>query len=112
MKAYSVDLRERIVRFIKKGHSKAEAARHFNVCWRTVLRYCKADQAGHLAPKPHPGRKKAFTSERLRHEVAARPSATLREYAQALGVSHNAVWKRMRLLAITLKKTRAVPRAG
>jgi len=104
MKAYSVDLRERIVKFVQAGNSKAEAARRFNVCWRTARRYCKAVREGRLAPKPRPGRKRKFTSGLLQAEVAANPSATLREHAKALGVCQSAVWKRLRQLNITLKK--------
>jgi transposase len=113
MKAYSVDLRGRIVQFVRNGHTKAEAARHFEVSWRTVLRYCKAErEEGRLAPKPRPGRKQKFPSERLLQEVRAHPSATLEEHARALGVSHVAVWLRLGRLGITLKKTPALRREG
>ena len=104
MKAYTVELRERIVRFVEKGGSKVAAAAHFEVGRRTVYRYLHASQNGDLAPKPQPGRKKTFEDESLRREVKASPSATLQEHGKALGVSHNAVWKRLRRLAITLKK--------
>ena len=104
MKAYTVELRERIVEFVEKGGSKVNAAAYFKVGRRTVYRYLQASQSGNLAPKKHPGRKKAFDDQRLRHEVKSRPSATLKEHGKALGVSHNAVWKRLRRLAITLKK--------
>jgi len=104
MKAYPVELRERIVGFVEKGGSKVEAAAYFQVGRQTVYRYLQASQSGNLAPKPQPGRKKAFDDERLRREIKTRPSATLKEHGQALGVSHSAVWKRLRQLAITLKK--------
>jgi transposase len=103
MKAYSIDLRERVVRFVGDGNTKAEATRRFSVSWRTVLRWCKAG-SGNLAPKPRPGRRKAFADESLRQEVRQSPSATLERHARALGVSHVAVWKRLRQLGITLKK--------
>ena len=105
MKPYSMDLRERVVGFVNEGSSKADAARHFNICWKTVSRYVKAQRAGGLPPRPHGGgRRKKFTSESLRRAVARNCDATLREHAEAFGVSHNAVWKRLRQLAITLKK--------
>jgi len=104
MKAYSVELRERIVGFVEKGGSKVDAAAHFKVGRRTVYRYLHASRSGNLAPKPQPGRKKTFDDESLRREVKTRPSATLKEHGKALGVSHSAVWTRLRRLAITLKK--------
>jgi transposase len=104
MTPYSIDLRERIVAFVSKGNSKAEAARHFDVCRKTVTRYCQAAQCGDLAPKPCGGSAKTFSDDALRREVRDNPSATLKSHGKALGVSHNAVWKRLRQLAIKLKK--------
>ncbi len=51
MKAYALDLRERVVKFLNAGGSKAEAARRFDLGRRTVYRYLAAAQAGTLAPK-------------------------------------------------------------
>ena len=104
MKAYSIDLRERIVRFVGEGHTKTEASRHFKTCWKTVARYCGAAKGGSLAPKPQGGSRKRFTDDALRLAVKGKPSATLKRHAKALGVSHVAVWARLRELAITLKK--------
>ena len=104
MKAYTVELRERIVGFVDGGGSKVDAAERFKVGRRTVYRYLAAAQGGGLAPKPQPGRGKTFTDESLRREVEARPSATLKALGKALGVGHVAVWERLRKLKITLKK--------
>jgi transposase len=104
MKACTVELRERIVSFVEEGGTKVDAAAHFNVGRRTVYRYLDAARSGDLAPRPRPGRKKRFTDARLRQEVKSRPSATLGEHGRTLGVSRNAIWKRLRKLAITLKK--------
>ena len=89
---------------MENGGRTADAAAHFKVGRRTVYRYLGAARGSCLAPKPQPGRRKAFTDENLRLAVKARPSATLNTHAKELGVSHNAVWKRLRQLRITLKK--------
>jgi putative transposase len=104
MKAYPVELRERIVAFVEKGGRKTDAARLFGVGRDTVYRFVGAARRGSLAPKPQGGSAKRFTSERLRQQVRACPSATLEAHGRVLGVSHSAVWKRLRQLAITLKK--------
>jgi transposase len=106
MQAYSIDLRERIVNYVKGEHTKAEASRLFGVSWKTVCRYMKADSAGSLSPKPHGGgRRPKFTSEELERAVAKRRDSTLKEYAEIFNVSDVAIWKRLRRLSITLKKT-------
>jgi transposase-like protein len=40
MRAYSMDLREKIVESVKKGVPKSETARRFGVHRATVKRYC------------------------------------------------------------------------
>src|SRR5215213_10313556 len=56
MKAYSVDLRKKIVQSVRKGISKSETARRFDVNRSTVQRYIKQlDEEGPLAPKKRPG---------------------------------------------------------
>ena len=52
MKAYSIDLRTKIVESVKKGVSKSETARRFGVNCSTLNRYLKRlNQSGSLAPK-------------------------------------------------------------
>src|ERR1017187_7876541 len=51
MKAYALDLRERVVKFIQDGGSKAEAARQLAVARSSVYRYLDAAKKGALAPK-------------------------------------------------------------
>jgi transposase len=51
-KAYSLDLRERVVRFVDAGRSRHAAAAHFQVSVSLVVNLMKAYIAsGRLAPK-------------------------------------------------------------
>jgi len=109
MKAYTVDLRRRIVDFVNAGGAKTEAAVRFRVSRKTVYRYLAADAAGSLAPKAGWGGWRKLDPGRVRREVARRPDATLAELAGVLGVHFTAVRYRLRKLGVTLKKTRAVP---
>jgi putative transposase len=99
MKAYTLDLRERVVKFLQAGGSKAEAGHRFAVARRTVYRYLAAAKAGKLDP------------QKLTAHVKKQPDATLKEIATALAVSPNAVWVRLGKLGFTLKKTHKIPRA-
>ena len=57
MKAYSLDLREKIVESVKRGIPKSETARRFGVDRATVKRYCKRlDEHGTLEPGRAPGK--------------------------------------------------------
>jgi transposase len=111
MKAYALDLRERVVKFLQAGGSKAEAGRRFAVARRTVYRYLAAAKAGQLAPKTSWGKWRKLDPQKLTAHVKKQPDATLKEIATALAVSHNAVWVRLGKLGFTLKKTHKIPRA-
>jgi transposase len=58
MKAYSMDLREKIVAAVGRGMFKAQAARTFGVSATSVKRYVKlAEQGKSLCPGKAPGKK-------------------------------------------------------
>jgi transposase len=55
-KSYSLDLRQRVARFVEAGHSCHAAARHFQVSVAFVVRLMATYRAtGRLAPKPEGG---------------------------------------------------------
>ena len=111
MKAYALDLRERVVKLLQAGGSKVEAARRFAVGRRTVYRYLAAAKAGALAPKTSWGKWRTLDPQKLSAHVKKHPDATLQELATAFAVSHNAVWVRLGQLGLTLKKTHKISRA-
>jgi len=111
MKAYALDLRERVVKFIQGGGSKAEAARRFDLARSSVYRYLDAAQAGTLAPKKSWGHWRKLDPKKLKARVAKHPDATLKELQNVFGVSQHAIWVRLRQLGFTLKKTHKISRA-
>jgi transposase len=83
MKAYSQDLRERIVTAIEKGKSCSEVACLFDVSLSTVKRYVRQwKEQGHLRPRMitrRPSKKLALLQARLQAQLEAAPDATLQE---------------------------------
>src|SRR3712207_9100637 len=81
MRAYSEDLRKKIVAAIERGMSKAQAARLFDVSLSSVKRYARTARRGDpLTPKKSPGRpRKAHEKATvlLEKDVEERPSATI-----------------------------------
>lgn len=104
MKAYDLDLRERVVKFIQGGGSKAEAARRFDLGRSTVYRYLAAAHQGRLAPKKSWGSWRKLDPRQLQSHIKKHPDATLMELQNDLGVSHNTIWVRLKQIEITLKK--------
>jgi transposase len=111
MKAYALDLRERVVKFIQGGGSKAEAARRFALARSSVYRYLDAAKKNALSPKTSWGTWRKLDPEKLRAHVKKHPDATLKELQKVFGVSHHAVWVRLGQLGFTLKKTHKISRA-
>jgi transposase len=114
MKAYSTDLRERVVAACdaRDGTREAIAARFsVSASWvRKVLRLRR--DTGSIEPKPRGGgRVPAFDGEaatRLRAAVRADDDATLAELGRAAGVACSvaAVYRALARLGVTRKKSR------
>jgi transposase len=83
MKAYSEDLRKKILEAVDRGMPKSEAARTFGVSRTSVKRYAAARREGKpLTPKKHPGSKPKL-DERARKileaDVEGRTAVTLKQ---------------------------------
>lgn len=114
MKAYSVDLRTRIVRAVEQGMPKPEVAQVFGVSLRTLNRYLRQQrETGTLSLKPIPGRPRSIPVAQqaaLTAQVQASPDATLEEHcrrweqAQGQRVSVATMSRALRRLPWTRKK--------
>jgi transposase len=113
MKAYSMDLRQRVVAACDEGGATREAiAARFSVSVRWVRDLLKRRrETGSIAPKPRGGgRPPAFdaaASARLRETVRGDNDATLQELARAAEVlcGPSAVHRALARLGITRKKS-------
>src|SRR5947209_1410208 len=80
MKAYSIDLREKIIAAVRRGMSKAQAARTFGVGATSVKRYVKlAEEGKPLSPGKAPGKKSKLEGsgmKLLEEDLRARPALT------------------------------------
>jgi transposase len=86
MRAYSTDLRTKIIGSVKKGVSKGETARRFGVDRATVKRYCKRlDELGTLEPDKVPGKRPKLdekANKLLVEDLRRRPRATHAQRAE------------------------------
>ncbi|MFN5857324.1 MAG: IS630 transposase-related protein, partial [Pseudanabaenaceae cyanobacterium] len=93
---YSVDLRERVVEYVRGGGSKAEAARRYAVSEATVYAWLKRETL-----QPTVVRK--IDWEALESHVQQHPEAPLKDRAQEFGVNPSAIWYALKELQITRK---------
>ena len=103
--AYSIDLRERVVNFVKNGGSKAQAARKYEVSRWCVYDWCKRSD---LAPVKVKRRSRKLDWEALIKHVQEYPDALLRERA-FFGVNINAIRYALKQMEQTRKKNSTLP---
>jgi transposase len=109
MRAYSLDLRSRVLADCDAGHSNDEVARKYRVsaAWIRRLKQ-RRRETGSIEPRVHrvpPPRLTAY-ADRLQELVEQRPDATLEELRQALGVpaSLPSFCRALQRLRLTVKK--------
>lgn len=117
-RAYSTDLRERVVGAVAAGASCRRAADQFGVSVATVVRWSQRyRETGSVAPGKVGGHRprvlepeRDFIVERIRQE----PHLTLHRLkdelaARGLVVSHNTVWEFLRREGLRFKKNAVRP---
>jgi transposase len=122
MKAYSIDLRQRIVLAVESGaESQADVAEQYAVSLSFVERLLHQWRTTqNLAPlrgKPGPKRKLEPYAAWLRAAVQRQPDATLAELCERLAnakgvqVHPSLMWRELQCLQLPLKKVTARQRA-
>ena len=116
MRAYSTDLKERLVRAVADGQPMREAARRFGVAVTTVKRaVVQQRETGSLERKPIPGCPRRIGPEQeatLRARLEAAPDATVLEHGAWWAEQHGqplseaTMWRAIRRLGWTHKKKR------
>jgi transposase len=121
MKAYSKDLRQKIVDAIERGMPKTEAARTFGVGISSVKRYAtKAQKGESLEPGKAPGKRPKMderVSKLLEEDLKERPFVTLQQrcdYIEAISgvsVSRSTMCRAIARIGSTRKKGAEAPRS-
>ena len=98
---YSLDLRERVVRYVNNGGTKASASRKFEVSIWCVNDWCNREN---LAPKKHGRRKRKLNRDALREDIRLYPDKLLRERADTFNVCISTIVYALSQMNITHKK--------
>lgn len=98
---YSVDLRERVIKFVQTGGSKQAAAVHFGVSRWCVYNWLERAQ---LPPNKHPSRQRKLIKADVLKLLEQQNDARLIDDAEQLGVTTQAIWYAFKRWGI-VKKT-------
>ncbi len=120
MKAYSTDLRERVVASVESGECNIpQAARQYKVSEPSIERWvARQRKMGSCAPLPHAGgvaRKLATVGATIRAAVKAQPDATLQELCERveketrIKSDPSMMYRELVRLKLPRKKSRSMP---
>lgn len=123
MKAYSIDLRERVVASVESGECNIPAAaRRYKVSEPTIERWLARKRLiGTCAPLPHaggPARTLASAEAVIREVVKAQPDATLQELCELvekktkIKSDPSMMYRELVRLKLPRKKSRSMPASG
>lgn len=105
--AYSKDLRERVIAFVRSGGSKAEAARRFKVCRNRVYTWLSLGDT--LEPKkPGPKKNHKVDPIALMNSLKSNPDAQLKELGGIFGVHYSTIHYALKRMKYSRKKNLVV----
>jgi transposase len=116
MRAYTLDLRRRVLEDCDAGQATSRVAKKYRVspAWVRRLKQ-RRRETGETAPRRAGGRRpRIIDRARLTELVRQQPDATLAELRERLGIacSLSAIWMALDALRITFKKNASRRRAG
>ena len=107
--AYSEDLRRRVVKYVRQGGKKAEAARRFGVSRGCIFLWLS--RKNNLKPqRPGPKTANKVDMKKLSTMMQKGSDKMLKEIAEEFDVTESAISKALRRLNISRKKNGALRR--
>ena len=111
-KAYSLDLRERVVEHVKRHGNKMAASKLYRLHRGTIDKWLEYDREyKSLVPRKPAGRRSRVDAIKLAEYINKHPDHYLREIALEFGVSYVAIHNACKRLKISRKKNYPVLRA-
>jgi len=103
--AYSVDLRSRVVDYVKEGNTQEQASKLFKVGTATIERWLALlSETGSLEKRPLNRKAPKFESEKLQSYIEENPDALLKDVAEYFSGSITGAFYALEREKITLKK--------
>jgi transposase len=104
-KQYSLDLRERVIEYIKSGNEQKTTSKIFKVSKSSISRWwIRYKKEGTIRPKLRLGSRGKIDPEELRIYVETNEDKTLAEIAKVFNASICSVYRRLKKLGFSYKK--------
>ena len=104
-KAYSIDLREKVLKYLETDPNKTSASRLFQIGIATIHRWVsRKKEKGHVEPLRRKYAYKKIDDQKLIEYVEAHPDHFLSEIAKHFDLTPQAIFYALRRVNITRKK--------
>ena len=101
---YSLDLREKALKYLDKVGNRQQVVEAFNLTLRTLERWMRRKRDNCLPPKQRRSSPRKIDNQKLQWFIQEHPDAYLREIAKHFGTTLQAVFYACKRLKISLKK--------
>lgn len=108
--SYSIDLREKVLKYVEEGGSISEAARLFDISRPAIYQWVKKKKAGSLKDEPprRPWRK--INPQEVIAFVEKHSDLRLADYAKHFGIKASSMFNVFKRLKISRKKNHLLQR--
>lgn len=104
-KAYSIDLRERVIKYIEEGNSYTASGKLYEVSRETARKwYIRWKEEGNCNQKPRPGKKGKIVRSEFENYVRSHPGATLWQIGKHFKMTARSAFYYMRKYGYSYKK--------
>lgn len=104
-KYYSLDLRERVLKYLEKNQDKKTASHLFQIGIATIYRWvARKKEKGHVQPLRRKYAYKKIDDQKLIEYVKAHPDQFLSEIGKQFNLTPQAIFYALKRLKITRKK--------
>ncbi len=102
---YSLDLRERVIKFIESGNSQKAAAELYQLNPSTINRWwLRYKREGHYSPRVRLGKKPRVNIEQLKLYIASTPNFKTSDMGSHFGMSASGAFYWLKQLGFSYKK--------
>ena len=104
--SYSEDYRSKVLSFMESGATIEQASQHFSVGTSSIKRWRRNKRdTGKVMGPGRPKKAYKIDEEKLKEYVKDNPDAFLEEMAEHFGVTSSGIFKALKRLKITRKKS-------
>ena len=102
---YSLDIREKVIKFIKSGKTQLEASEHFTISLSAIgIWWRRYKKEGHFAPKKRLGKKGRMCPIKLANYLSDNANALLKDIGNHFGMTGEGALYWMKKLGYSYKK--------